>query len=126
ENTLFVPKGIYFQRDIQVPLSAVQRSDPKGIYLSVSKDELQHERYAAPLTTAESDTGELIIQGVDVIEPAPDTINKGVDVIEPAPDTINKGVGVIEPLPDTITKGEDVVEPNTEGPVTDEDSSREK
>ena len=117
ENTLSVSKGIFFHRDIQVPLSTVQRSDARGIYLSVSKDELRHERYAAPSATAESGTGGLIIQGVDVIERAPDTITKGVDVIEPAPDTITKGVDVIEPAPDTITKGEDVIEPNTENPA---------
>jgi hypothetical protein len=120
ENTLLVSKGIFFHRDIQVPLSTVQRSDPKGIYLNISKDELQHERYAAPRTMAESDTGGLIIQGVDVIEQTPDTITKGVGVIEPAPDTITKGVDVVEPAPDTITKGEDVIEPTTEGPITGE------
>jgi hypothetical protein len=97
-NTLLVSKGTFFHRDIQVPLSTIQRSDAKGIYLSVSKDELQHERYAAPPTTTESGAEGLIIQGVDVIEPAPDT----------------------------ITKGEDVIEPNTQGPISGEVSPGEK
>ena len=111
-NTLLVSKGIFFHRDLQVPLSAVQRSDARGIYLSVSKDELQHESYAAPSTTTVPGAGGLIVQGVDVIESAPDTITKGVDVIEPAPDT--------------ITKGEDVIEPNTEGLISGEEPPGEK
>lgn len=106
ENRLILHKGLVFHQDIQVPLSAVQRSDAKGIHLSVSRDELQHERYAAPSATAESGTGEVIIQGVDVIEQTPHTITKGVDVIEQTPDTIAKGV--------------DVIEPNTESPISGE------
>ena len=82
---LILHKGIFFHRDIQVPLSTVQRSDPHGIYLSVSKDELQHERYAAPLATTESGEGSLISLGVDVIEQTPDTFTKGADTIEQTP-----------------------------------------
>ncbi len=82
ENTLILHKGIFFHRDIQVPLSTVQRSDANGIYLSVSKDELQHERYAAPKASAESGAGELISQGVDEIEQTPHTFTKGTDTIE--------------------------------------------
>ncbi len=81
-NGLILHKGISFHRDIQVPLSIVQRSDTHGIYLSVSKDELQHERYATPLATIESDEGKLISLGTDTIERDPDTITKGTDTIE--------------------------------------------
>lgn len=126
ENTLTLHKGLFFQRDIQVPLSAVQRSDAKGIYLSVSKDELQHERYAAPLATVESSTGEMIIQGVDVIEQTPHTVTKGVNVIEQTPHTVTKGVDVIEQPPHTVTKGADTIEPNTENPISGEVSPGEK
>ena len=95
-NMLILHKGIFFHRDIQVPLSTVQRSDTNGIYLSVSKDELQHERYAAPLATAESGEGRLIFQGVDVIERNPDLVSRGVDTIEQTPHTFTKGADTIE------------------------------
>ena len=109
-NMLILHKGVSFDRDIQIPLGIVQRSEPHGIYLSVSKEELQHEYSAAPQTTTESSEGGLISQGVDVIEQTPDTVTKGVGVIERHPDTVTKGVGVIERHPDTVTKGEDVIE----------------
>lgn len=122
ENMLVLQKGTLFQRDIQVPLSAVQRSDARGIYLGVTRDELQHDRYAAPSATSEPVDGGLISQGVDVIEQAPHTITKGVDVIEQAPHTYTKGVDTIEQPPHTITKGTDTIEPDTEtaGPVSGE------
>ena len=109
-NMLILHKGVSFDRDIQIPLSTVQRSDSHGIYLSVSKEKLQHEHSTAPQTTTESSEGGLISQGVDVIEQTPDTVTKGVGVIERHPDTVTKGVGVIERHPDTVTKGEDVIE----------------
>jgi len=118
ENTLILHKGIFFHRDIQVPLSTVQRSDANGIYLSVSKDELQHERYAAPPATSESGAGELISQGVDEIEQTPDTFTKGTDTIEQTPDTFTKGTDTIEQTPDTFTKGTDTIERNAEGPIS--------
>jgi hypothetical protein len=120
ENTLVLQKGTLFQRDIQVPLSAVQRSDARGIYLSVSRDELQQDRYAVPSAAAEPGEGGLIAQGVDVIEQTPHTITHGVDVIEQAPRTYTKGVDTIEQPPHTITKGADTIEPDTEteGPAT--------
>ncbi len=121
ENTFLLHKGPFFQQDIQVPLSAVQRSDARGIYLSVSRDELQHERYAVPPATAEPGEGGLILQGVDVIEQTPHTITKGVDVIEQTPRTITKGVDVIEQPPQTITKGVDTIEPTIESPVSGEE-----
>jgi len=93
----------------------VQRSDTHGIYLSVSKDELQHERYAAPLATSDSGEDRLISQGVDVIERNPDTFTKGVGVIERNSDTFTKGADTIERDPDTITKGDDTIERNAEG-----------
>ena len=109
ENTLVLYKSKFFHRDIQVPLSKVQRSDSKGIYLSVSKNQLQHERYAAPPVIAESGAGELNSQGVDVIEQTPHTLTKGV--------------GVIEQTPTTLAKGEDTIERNAEGPMSGEVSS---
>ncbi|GAC1565803.1 MAG: hypothetical protein NVS2B2_37280 [Ktedonobacteraceae bacterium] len=101
-NVLILNKGIFFHRDIQVPLSTVQRSDPHGIYLSVSKEELRHEHSAAPRAMTESGEGGLISRGVDVIEQTPDTYTKGVDVIERHPDTLTKGEDTIEQTPDTM------------------------
>ena len=118
-NMLILHEGVSFDQAIQVPLGTVQRSDSHGIYLSVSKDELQHEHSAAAQETRESGEGGFISQGVDVIEQTPDTTTKGVDVIERHPDTVTKGVSVIEQTPDTATKGEDVIE-QTPDTVTNE------
>jgi len=124
-NMLILHEGVSFDRAIQVPLGTVQRSDSHGIYLSVSKDELQHEHSAAPQATTESEEGELISRGVDVIEQTPDTVTKGVGVIERHPDTVTNGVGVIEQTPDTVTKGEDVIE-QTPDTVTNDTNTIER
>jgi len=55
-------------------------------------DELQHERFAAPLATAESGAGRLIIQGVAVIERNSDLVSQGVDTIEQTPHTFTEGL----------------------------------
>lgn len=114
-NVLILHKGIFFHRDIQVPLTTVQRSDSQGIYLSVSKDDLQHEHSAVSRATTESGEGSLISRGTDIIERNPDTITKGTDVIERNPNTVTQGVDVIERNPDTITQGTDTIERNAEG-----------
>jgi hypothetical protein len=119
-NVLILYKGTSFHRDIQVPLSTVQRSDARGIYLSISKDELQQEGYTAPPTTAVTGADGLILQGVDVIEQSPDTVTQGVSVIEQSPNTITQGVSVVEQSPDTYTQGEDTIEPHAAGPMSDE------
>ncbi len=111
-NMLILHKGLGFSQDLQVPFSAVQRSDPHGIYLSVTKDELQHERYAVPQATTMPAEDGLISRGVDVIEQMPDTVTQGVAVIEQNPSTVKQGVDVIEQAPDTKTKGTDTIEQN--------------
>ncbi len=108
-NMLILHKGL---GDLQVPFSVVQRSDSHGVYLSVTKDELQHGRYAVPPATTGSAEDGLISQGVDVIEQTPDTVTQGVAVIEQNPNTVTKGVDVIEQMPDTVTKGTDTIEQN--------------
>lgn len=109
---LILHKSIFFSYDLQVPLSTVQRSDPHGIYLRVTKDELQHERYAVPpATTAPGEDG-VISRGVDVIEQNPNTVTQGVAVIEQMPDTVTQGVDVIEQTLDTVAKGTDTIEQN--------------
>ena len=119
-NTLLLHNDTYLNRDIQVPLSSVQRSNANGIYLGVSKDELQHERYTAPTATAESSTDGLISRGVDVIEQIPHTITEGVSVIVQAPETVTEGVSVVEQIPDSFRKGETTIDPNAEGSTSGE------
>ncbi len=38
-NGLIIQKGLFFRKDIPVPISAIARSDSEGIYLNVSKDD---------------------------------------------------------------------------------------
>ena len=119
-NTLLLNKGAYLHRDIQVPLSSVQRSDANAVYLGVSKDELQHERYTAPSAITESNADGLISQGTDVIEQTPHTITEGVSVIVQAPETVTEGVSVVEQIPDSFRKGETTIDPNAEGSTSGE------
>ncbi len=109
-NMLIVHTDLPFDQDIHVPLNTVQRSDAHGIYLSVTKDELQHEHSVVTRATTAAGEVELISQGVDVIEQTPDTRTQGVAVIEQNPNTATKGVDVIEQNPNTITKGTNTVE----------------
>ncbi len=115
-NTLILHKGLFFHRDVHIPLSAVHHSSANGIYLNISRDELQHERYAAPPATAEAGEGRLISQGVDVIERNPDLTSQGVDVIEQKPHTFTRGVDEIEQTPHTFTTGADTIERPPEEP----------
>jgi hypothetical protein len=47
---LTVMKGIFFTKNIFLPLSAVDHASDDGIYLNVSKDELQDSRFEGPPT----------------------------------------------------------------------------
>ncbi len=105
--------SLFCQKIVEnVPPFTVQRSDSQGIYLSVSKDELQHEHSTVSEVTTEVGESRLISRGTDIIERNPDTVTQGVDVIERNPDTVTQGVSVIERNPDTVTKGSDTIERN--------------
>jgi uncharacterized protein (TIGR02271 family) len=46
-NGLIIQKGLFFPKDIPVPMSAITRSDPDGIYLNVSKDDVSNGNWGA-------------------------------------------------------------------------------
>jgi len=46
-NGLIIQKGLFFKKDISVPISAIARSDSEGIYLSVSKDDANNGIWGA-------------------------------------------------------------------------------
>jgi len=124
-DNIILHKGLIFPKDLYIPLSIVRRSDSNGVSLSITKDELQHERYtalspheerASVLGMEESagrlqgaDTGErhqhTVTRGEDVYEAHPDTIQRGADTIETRPESIQRGADTIETHPDTFTQG---------------------
>lgn len=48
DGALVVQKGFFFPHDIYVPLSAASRTTPDGIYLSLSKDQLNGDEFKQP------------------------------------------------------------------------------
>lgn len=44
-NALIVHKGIFFPKDLYVPLSAVSSYDANGVYLNVAKDEINSHNW---------------------------------------------------------------------------------
>lgn len=46
-NAMVIQKGLFFPKDIQVPLSTVARSDADGVYLSVTKDDVSNGNFAS-------------------------------------------------------------------------------
>ncbi len=55
-NALVVKKGVFFPKDLYIPLSAIRGRDADGLYLSVAKDEINTRNWDTPptegLTTA--------------------------------------------------------------------------
>ena len=49
---LLVEKGFFFTKLVYVPLHAVTRTDAFGVHLSVRKEDLNDEVYAAPFASA--------------------------------------------------------------------------
>lgn len=46
-STLIIQKGIFFPKDISIPLAAVRQADAGGVYLSLTKDQVQHEDWGS-------------------------------------------------------------------------------
>jgi hypothetical protein len=47
-NYLVMKKGWLFTYELYIPLSAIHAQDANGIYLNLSKDELQDEQWKVP------------------------------------------------------------------------------
>lgn len=47
---MLVQKGVFFIKDLYIPINAIERSTTDGIRLTLSKDDLKEDRYAAPPT----------------------------------------------------------------------------
>jgi len=46
-NTLVIEKGLFFPKDIPVPMSAIDHSDADGVYLNLSKEDVSKGNFAA-------------------------------------------------------------------------------
>ena len=53
-GALVVQKGFFFPHDIYVPLSAIARTASNGIYLNLTKDQLNGDQYKNPPTAGET------------------------------------------------------------------------
>ena len=51
-NALVIQKGLFFPKDIPVPMSAIARSDADGVYLNLSKDDAISGNFGAASATA--------------------------------------------------------------------------
>jgi hypothetical protein len=65
-DTLVLQKGMFFPKDISVPLAAIHHADAGGVYLGLTKDQVEHEEWGslrgqrgapAPQPTAPADMG---------------------------------------------------------------------
>lgn len=45
---MLIQKGVLFTKDLYIPVSAIERTTTDGIRLTLSKDDLKEDRYAAP------------------------------------------------------------------------------
>jgi hypothetical protein len=59
-------KGIFFARDFYVPLSAVERIEPDGVYLNVDKDQMAYLGWdAKPDDSLDADASTLVSEDED-------------------------------------------------------------
>jgi hypothetical protein len=64
-------KGMLFPRDYYVPMSAVTRIDPDGVYLNVAKDDIKNRGWEYPPLERRETFGERMRGTVDPSEPRP-------------------------------------------------------
>ncbi len=101
---LVLHKGLFFTRDMYIPLSAVKSADANAVHLNISREELTLDRYASPpvqeyqASVTNIDRSHPVqAQGRAVIEGQPDTYTQGTDTIEQHPETYTRGTDTIEP-----------------------------
>src|SRR5579884_2012773 len=46
-NAMIIQKGLFFPKDISVPMSCIARSDADGVYLNISKDDVSNGNFNA-------------------------------------------------------------------------------
>jgi hypothetical protein len=63
---LDVKKGFLFTKDFYVPAAAVVSVDGDGIYLNLTRDEVESGRYDVPLQPTEVIHGETFVAKIDV------------------------------------------------------------
>ena len=51
-NCIVVQKGMIFTKDLYIPINAIDGRDDKGVYLSLTKDDLKDDRFASPPTSS--------------------------------------------------------------------------
>ncbi len=115
---LVLHKGLFFPRDVYIPLGAVRSADANAVYLNMSREELMLDRYASPHAFEQPASATTIdrsrpvqVQGGAVIEEQPGTTTQGRAVIEEHPETFTRGTDTIEEHPATFTQGTDTIEP---------------
>jgi hypothetical protein len=64
-------KGMLFPRDYYVPMSAVSRIDPDGVYLNVAKDDIKNRGWENPPLERRETFGERMRDTLDPNEPRP-------------------------------------------------------
>ncbi|HLW03231.1 MAG TPA: hypothetical protein VKT82_31585 [Ktedonobacterales bacterium] len=109
-------------QDLYLPFSLIGSQERNGIFLNVSKEELQADRWKVRPSGSERGAAApasegLISQGVAVMEATPQTHTLGRAVIADNSSTVTQGTASIEQRSDTITQGTDTIEP--EGKKTD-------
>ena len=51
-NCIVVQKGMIFTKDLYIPINAIDGRDDKGVYLSLTKDDLKDDRFSSPPTSS--------------------------------------------------------------------------
>lgn len=51
-NALIVHKGIFFPKELYIPVSAIRGRDADGVYLSIAKDDIGSRNWDTPPTDA--------------------------------------------------------------------------
>ncbi len=62
---LLAHKGLFFPKDVYIPMSAIERADADGVYLNLSQDQLQAEHWSDPPTAAAPMAGDLGSPDID-------------------------------------------------------------
>jgi uncharacterized protein (TIGR02271 family) len=82
---LLVQKGWLFHRDVYVPLSAIGNQDANGIYLNMTKNDLENQNWDVPPISG-AGTSPAGMAGMPEAPPSPTAANQAaVDVGEPIP-----------------------------------------
>ncbi|HEY7019651.1 MAG TPA: DUF2171 domain-containing protein [Ktedonobacterales bacterium] len=62
-------KGLIFHHDYYVPMSAVSRLDPDGVYLNIAKDDIKNRGWENPPLERRETFGEHVRDTLDPLDP---------------------------------------------------------